>query len=300
MHTVNKPHDTKWAERPPWHVELPGGDTLSREAGTLLMGIVNVTPDSFSDGGRFFDYEDAVAGGQRLCEEGADIIDVGGESTRPGSEPVPEQKEKERVIPVIEALEARTDTPISIDTQKAAVAEAALDAGASLVNDVSALRTDPDMAGLVADRGVPVCLMHMQGTPKTMQKNPSYDDVVTDIASWLQQRVDLAVEKGIDEQKIIVDPGFGFGKTVQHNLEIMRRLDELHGIGAALLIGTSRKSTLGAVLDAEPDERLYGTLATVACAAMCGCHVVRVHDVKPAREVLKVCEAMRKGICYNS
>jgi len=275
-----------WAERPPLRIELPGGRTLDCGSSPLVMGVVNVTPDSFSDGGRFFEREDAIAQGRRLAREGADIIDVGGESTRPGSEPVGVEEEKRRVLPVVEALAAQLDVPVSIDTQKAEVAEAALDAGAAIVNDVSALRTDPQMAPLLAERAVPVCLMHMQGTPRTMQQNPTYEEVVADIIGWLSERIRFCVEAGVEAQRIIVDPGIGFGKTLQHNLELLRRLEEFHALGKPVLIGTSRKSMLGAILGAGPDERLNGTLATVACAVMAGCHIVRVHDVRPAKEVI--------------
>ena len=263
------------------------------------MGVLNVTPDSFSDGGQFYDEEDAVSQGLRLAGQGADIIDIGGESTRPGSKPVSAEEEKARTLSVIERLAERVDIPISIDTQKAEVAAEALDAGAAVVNDVSALRTDGDMASLIAERNVPICLMHMQGTPRTMQKDPAYEEVVSDIIQWLRERVDYAVSAGIDEEQIIVDPGFGFGKTLQHNLELLRRLSEFHSLGRPVLVGTSRKSMLGAILGADPDERLNGTLATVVCAAMSGCHIVRVHDVRPARETLKICQAVRQGICYR-
>lgn len=291
---------TPWAESPPFHLAGPSGPVLECTGRTLLMGVLNVTPDSFSDGGRFYEEEDAVGQGMRLAREGADIIDIGGESTRPGSKPVSADEEKARTLPVIERLAEQADIPLSIDTQKTTVAEAALDAGAAMVNDVSALRTDPEMAALVADREVPVCLMHMQGTPTTMQKNPTYEEVVTDIIEWLGERVEHAVSAGIDEGKIVVDPGFGFGKTLQHNLELLRRLGEFHSLGRPVLVGTSRKSMLGAILDVGPDNRLNGTLATVACAAMSGCHIVRVHDVKPARETVEVCHAVRQGICYRA
>lgn len=264
------------------------------------MAVLNVTPDSFSDGGRFLAAPDAVAQGRRMCAEGADLIDVGGESTRPGSEPVSAKEEKGRVVPVIRELAAETCVPISIDTQKAEVAAAALDAGARLINDVSALRTDPEMAPLAARRRVPVVLMHMQGTPKTMQRNPAYGEVVGDVCAWLRQRMDFALDSGIGEDRLVVDPGFGFGKTLQHNLELLRRLHELHALGPPVLVGTSRKSMLGLILDLPEGERLYGTLATVACAVLSGAHVVRVHDVAPAVQVVKVCEAVRRGMSYDN
>jgi len=266
----------------------------------LVMGVLNVTPDSFSDGGRFFETGTAARHGRQMCAAGADIIDVGGESTRPGSRPVDAREEMQRVIPVIEGLAHETDVPISIDTQKREVAEAALDAGAQIVNDVSALRTEPDMAALVAERGVPLILMHMQGQPRTMQRNPTYQEVVSDIRDWLAERVAFAVEHGIAREALVVDPGFGFGKTLQHNLELLRRLHEFHRLGRPVLVGTSRKSMLGMILDRPQGERLHGTLATVAAAVLAGCHIVRVHDVEPVLEVVKVCEAIRRGIEFRN
>ena len=280
-------------------IELPSGASLDTRPRALVMGAINVTPDSFSDGGRFFRPDAAAALGRDMVAAGADIVDVGGESTRPGSDPVSADEEKRRVLPVIEELTAESGVPISIDTQKAEVAAAALDVGAQIINDVSALRSDPDMAHLAAERGVPVCLMHMQGTPRNMQQNPTYGEVVGDVKAWLEERVAFAVEAGIKRDKIIVDPGFGFGKTPQHNLELLRRLHELHSLGCAVLVGTSRKSTLGIVLNAGPDERLHGTLATVACAVMAGCHAVRVHDVGPALDVVLVCEAISRGMRWS-
>jgi dihydropteroate synthase len=212
---------------------------------------------------------------------------------------VPADEERARVIPVITQIAAELDVAISVDTQKAEVAEAALDAGAGIVNDVSALRSDLTMAALAAKRGAAVVLMHMQGTPRTMQENPTYGDVVADVVAWLRERIRHATAAGIRANRIVVDPGFGFGKTVRHNLELLRRLHELHELGHPVLIGTSRKSTLGAVLHAEVDERLYGTLATVASAVLAGCQIVRCHDVRPALEVVKVCEAIRQGADYG-
>jgi len=286
-----------WQARPLCRLRLPDGKVLDTEARPLVMGVLNVTPDSFSDGGRFAERNAALTHARRLVEQGADIVDVGGESTRPGSSPVPPDEEMRRVLPAVEEL-AATGATVSIDTQKAAVAEAALDAGAAIVNDVSALRTDPEMAALIADRGVPVVLMHMQGTPRTMQRAPAYEEVVGDVRRWLAERVEFAQEAGIAGDNILVDPGFGFGKTLGHNLELLRRLHELHELGAPLLVGTSRKSMIGMVLDLPASERLGGTLATVACAVMSGCHCVRVHDVAAALEVVKVCEAVRKGLSW--
>jgi len=288
-----------WVQRPEMEVELADGRALNSADRPLLMGIINVTPDSFSDGGRYFDHDAAVERGLRLARDGADILDVGGESTRPGSTPVDPEDEQERVVPVVEELAAECDVPISIDTRKAAVAAAALYAGADIVNDVSALRYDPSMATLLASRGAPVCLMHMQGTPQNMQDNPTYDEVVSDVRDWLAGRVEAAVEAGIERDRVIIDPGFGFGKTVGHNLEMMRRLHEFHDLGQPLLVGTSRKSMIGAVLEVGTDERLSGTLATVCCAAMSGAHIMRVHDVAPVRQALQMCEAVRLGAEYE-
>src|SRR5688500_18508416 len=220
-----------------------------------LMGIVNVTPDSFSDAGLFLDPDAAIEHGLRLADEGADILDVGGESTRPGAEPVPEHEELDRVIPVIEGIRAANETVrISIDTSKAAVAAAALDAGAAYVNDVTALRGDPDMAPLVAERGVDVCLMHMLGTPRTMQAEARYDDVVADVKAFLAERIEAATAEGIARERIEIDPGIGFAKTIDHNLELLHRLRELTELGRPLVLGTSRKSFLGKITGRETAE----------------------------------------------
>ncbi len=261
------------------------------------MGVVNVTPDSFSDGGRFLDPEAAVAHGLQLVAEGADILDVGGESTRPGAEPVGEAEERRRVLPVIEGLaQAGGGVRISIDTSKASVAAAALAAGASLVNDVSALRGDPEMAGIVADSGAECCLMHMLGEPRTMQREPTYEDVVDDVKAFLEERLAFAVQEGIDERRLLVDPGIGFGKTDAHNLELLRRLDELCALGPPLVIGTSRKGFLGRILaGVDPGGRLPGTLATNVLAYERGARVLRVHDVAPARAALTVAAATLGG-----
>ncbi len=291
--------DAPWSERPPCLMELPSGRVLDTGERPLVMGVLNVTPDSFSDGGQFLAPESALAQARRMCAEGADIIDIGGESTRPGSEPVSADEEMRRVLPVVEALAASSDVPISIDTQKAAVAAAALEAGAQIINDTSALRTDPDMAAVAARADAALVLMHMQGTPRTMQADPAYGEVVADVKAWLAERLERATAAGIPPDRLIVDPGFGFGKTLLHNLELLRRLGELHGLGRPLLVGTSRKSMLGAILKARAGERLSATLATVACAVMAGCHIVRVHDVRPALEVVKVCEAVRRGARYE-
>jgi dihydropteroate synthase len=267
---------------------------VAPEAGAdfSVMGVVNVTPDSFSDGGLYFDATVAIAHGLELEAEGADILDIGGESTRPGAEPVDARAELDRVLPVIEGLrEGGTAARISIDTSKAAVAAAALDAGAALVNDVTALRGDPAMAELVAARNVPCCLMHMLGEPRTMQVDPHYDDVVSDIKAFLEERMAFAIAAGIAEERILIDPGIGFGKTVEHNLELLARLDELVALGRPVVIGTSRKSFLGRVTGRSVSERLAATVATNVLAYERGARVFRVHDVAPVRDALVIAGA---------
>jgi dihydropteroate synthase len=258
----------------------------------LIMGVVNVTPDSFSDGGLFLDADAAVEHGLRLTAEGADILDIGGESTRPGADPVGEDEELRRVVPVIERLVRSGQARLSIDTTKAAVARAALAAGASLVNDVSALRFDPAMAGLVAETGAGCCLMHMLGEPRTMQEDPRYGDVVSDVKSFLEERLAFAVAEGVDEERVWLDPGIGFGKTVAHNLELLRRLGEIVAIGRPVVVGTSRKSFLGKLAGGRPEgERLPGTIATNVLALERGASVFRVHDVAPVVDALAVAAA---------
>ena len=254
------------------------------------MGVVNVTPDSFSDGGRFLDADAAVAQGQRLAGEGADLLDVGGESTRPGADPVPADEERRRVVPVIERL-ATTGAQLSVDTSKASVAQATLDAGATFVNDVTALRADPELAAVVAQAGCDCCLMHMLGDPRTMQEDPRYDDVVSDVKAFLEERIAFATRQGIAEERILVDPGIGFGKTLEHNLILLRRLDEIAALGRPVVVGTSRKSFLGKLTGAEVDDRLPGTIATNVLALERGATVFRVHDVAPVRDALKVAAA---------
>jgi dihydropteroate synthase len=269
-----------------------------------LMGVVNVTPDSFSDGGEFLDADAAIAHGRLLVEQGAEIVDIGGESTRPGAQPVALEQELQRVLPVVEGLVAAMRSmpvraQISIDTSKAAVARAALAAGASLVNDVSAFRADPEMAAVVADSGAECCLMHMLGEPRTMQEDPRYDDVVDEVRAFLAERLAFAVDAGIERDRIMLDPGIGFGKTEQHNLELLRRLPEIVSIGAPVVIGTSRKAFIGRILARkaglqEPvpaDGRLAGTLATNVLAYERGASVFRVHDVAPVRDALAVAAA---------
>ena len=255
------------------------------------MGVVNVTPDSFSDGGLFLDPEAAVAHGRELIEAGAEILDVGGESTRPGAEPVGEDEELRRVVPVIEGLRDGSSR-ISIDTSKAAVAAAALKTGAEIVNDVTALRGDPEMAALCADRGATVVLMHMLGEPRTMQDNPRYDDVVADVKAFLAQRLEAAVAAGIEEDRVWLDPGIGFGKTGAHNMELLRRLGELRDLGRPLVVGTSRKSFIGKVDGSPADQRLGGTIASSVLAATEGADVLRVHDVAEVRQALTVATAI--------
>jgi dihydropteroate synthase len=256
------------------------------------MGVVNVTPDSFSDGGAFDDHLAAIAHARRLAGEGAEIIDVGGESTRPGADPVPAATELERVIPVVDGIAGLSlPVQISIDTMKVAVAEAALDAGATYVNDVTAFRHEPDLAALVADRNVDCCLMHMLGEPRTMQRNPQYDDVVDDVKAFLHERLSAATSAGIAEERIHLDPGIGFGKTLEHNLELLRRLDELTTLGRPLVIGTSRKSFLGRLTGRDVTERVHATVATTVIAFERGARVFRVHDVAATADALAVAAA---------
>jgi dihydropteroate synthase len=261
-----------------------------------IMGVLNVTPDSFSDGGEWFDAEKAVAHARELVGEGADILDVGGESTRPYAEPVTQGEELRRVVPVLERI-GDLGATLSIDTSKAAVARAALDAGARIVNDVTALRGDPQMAAVVAEAGVDCCLMHMLGEPRTMQVDPHYDDVVSDVKAFLEERLAFAVEHGIAEERIWLDPGIGFGKTIEHNLALLDRLDEIAAIGRPLVIGTSRKSFLGTITGRpEPADRAVATAATNVLALERGATVFRVHDVRPTRDALLVAAATLAGI----
>ena len=258
------------------------------------MGVVNVTPDSFSDGGRFLDPGAAVEHGRRLAAEGAEMLDVGGESTRPGSAGVPAEEELRRVLPVVEELAAAGVT-VSIDTSKAAVADAALDAGAAYVNDVTAFRGDPDLAALVASRGVPCCLMHMLGTPRTMQDDPRYDDVVSEVKAFLEQRLAFAVAEGVAEERVMLDPGIGFGKTLDHNLELLARLDEIAALGRPVVVGVSRKSFLGRITGREAAERAVATAAANVLALERGASVFRVHDVAETRDALAVAAATLAG-----
>src|SRR5919197_336840 len=264
---------------------------IGRPMGPRIMGILNVTPDSFSDGGEWFEYDQAVAHGRALVAEGADILDVGGESTRPGADPVGLDEELRRVVPVIGALRG-VGAQLSVDTMKLTVAEAAVDAGATYVNDVTAFRHEPEIAGFVADRGCDCCLMHMLGEPRTMQEDPRYDDVVDDVRSFLEQRIEFAVGEGVREERIMVDPGIGFGKTLAHNLQLLRRLDEIVAVGFPVVVGTSRKSFLGRLTGREdPHERVAGTVATSVLALERGATVFRVHDVAPNADAIAVAAA---------
>lgn len=255
-----------------------------------LMGVVNVTPDSFSDGGQYLDAGAAVRHGEELARDGAAILDVGGESTRPGAVEVGEAEELRRVEPVVAGLAG--SAAVSIDTSKLAVAEAALDAGASIVNDVTAFKHDPEMAGLCAERGVGVVLMHMPGNPRTMQDDPRYGDVVDDVKAFLAERVEFAVGEGVEEERIWLDPGIGFGKTLEHNLELLRRLGELRELGRPLVVGTSRKSFIGRVDGSDVEDRIGGSIATSVLAVAEGAEVLRVHDVAEMAQALAVANAV--------
>jgi dihydropteroate synthase len=259
---------------------------------TRLMGVVNVTPDSFSDGGLFLDPETAVRRGIELAEQGADVLDIGGESTRPGAAAVPASEEIDRVVPVIKRLAAEVDVPISIDTRKSAVATAAIDAGASIVNDVSAARDDPAILDVVREAGAGLVLMHMLGEPGTMQRDPHYDDVVAEVRSFLGERAATAVAAGIERGRLCVDPGIGFGKTVEHNLTLLRDVEALRIEGIPLLLGPSRKSFIGRITGAEADDRLGGTAGAVAWLAGKRVEMIRVHDVREMRQVVQVVDAI--------
>jgi len=259
----------------------------------LIMGIINITPDSFSDGGRCFDRRDAIDQARALAAAGADILDIGGESTRPFAEPVPLEEELRRVLPVIRAIAGELATPISIDTYKARVADAALQAGASMINDISALRFDPEMAPLAARAGAPVALMHMHGTPRDMQRHPHYEDLMGEIKAFLRERRDFALSQGIPQELIVLDPGIGFGKTFQHNLEIINNLDAFLDLGCPVLIGPSRKAFIGHLLNLPNGEvRDVGTLAAIAISALKGARIVRTHNAAYARQFLTVMEAI--------
>jgi dihydropteroate synthase len=251
------------------------------------MGILNITPDSFSDGGVFLSPEKAIAQALRMAEQGAGIIDIGGESTRPGARPVSAQEEMERVLPVVEALYARIPLPISIDTSKPEVMRAAVAAGAGFINDVQALRTDATLAA-ATELSVPVCLMHMRGEPRSMQDDPRYTDVTGEVRDFLKQRLEACVNAGIPASRLVVDPGFGFGKTLEHNIELLRGLEKLQGLGAAMLVGLSRKSMIGKALGLPVEQRLHASVALAVMAVQQGARIVRVHDVGPTVEALRM------------
>ncbi len=272
-----------------------GKHTLELGRKSLIMGVLNVTPDSFSDGGHYFTREQAIKQALDLVADGADIIDIGGESTRPYAEKVSLEQEMERVIPVIEELGRIINIPISIDTYKAKVAEAAVKAGASIINDISALRFDPEMGSVVKEAGVPVILMHMKGTPGNMQDNPVYNDLMGEIITFFNEAVDNAVKTGIEKDMIILDPGIGFGKSFSHNLMIIRDFQKLADLGLPLLLGSSRKAFIGKILDKPPEQRDTGTMATVAAGILNGAHIVRVHNCRMAKETVKVIDAIIAG-----
>ena len=277
---------------PIWRIGERAFDCSKR---TLVMGILNVTPDSFSDGGRFLDRATAVTHATRLVDDGADILDIGGESTRPGSTPVSADEELERVHPVIERLaELHPGVPVSIDTRKADVAAEALDAGATIVNDVSG-GADPAMFDVVRDRGAAVVLMHMQGDPGTMQRAPHYDDVVGEVHEYLRQRIEAAELAGIDAERIAIDPGIGFGKDLDHNLELMHGVDALLDLGRPVVVGPSRKQFIGTILDLPEEERVEGTVGAVVWMVVRGAHVVRVHDVREVARAVRVSDAIARA-----
>ena len=261
---------------------------------TQVMGVINTTPDSFSDGGRFDSIETAFRHAQQLIEDGVDILDVGGESTRPGSRKVDVAEALSRTIPFIKAIREVSDIPVSIDTGKPEVMRQAVKAGATMINSIWALQQDNELE-TAAELGVSVCLMHMQGTPETMQKNPSYTDVVAEVMEFLQQRIDAAVDAGIDRTSIIIDPGFGFGKTLQHNLLLLKSLGKFKSLGVSLLVGMSRKAMIGMILDKPVDARLYGSVSTAVIAAMSGADIVRVHDVAETVDAVAIVNAMKQA-----
>jgi dihydropteroate synthase len=278
--------------RPDYKIKCRG-KFLDLGGRTLIMGILNATPDSFSDGGLHADPARALDHAREMVASGADILDVGGESTRPGSLPVSEEEELRRIIPLIERLSAELSVPISVDTYKSSVAKRALLAGASIVNDISGLRFSPDMAKVVAGAGAAVVIMHIKGTPRDMQQNPEYEDIVGEILSYMEESIRIAESAGIDREQILIDPGIGFGKTLEHNLTILNRLEELRVLGRPIVLGTSRKKFIGAVLDvAAPDQRVDGTAATVALGIERGASVVRVHDVRRMSQVARMTDAI--------
>jgi dihydropteroate synthase len=276
------------------------GDGLCLDLGrkTLVMGVLNVTPDSFSDGGHFLSPDRAFEHAEAMAAEGADLIDIGGESSRPGSEPIPAEEELRRVLPVIERVAQHLNLPVSIDTYKSEVARAALAAGAKIINDITALRHDPKMAEVAGSGRVPVILMHMQGTPKTMQINPAYNSVIDDISLFFRERINAVRDAGIQDDQILLDPGIGFGKTTEQNLEILRSLHRFRDLRRPLLVGPSRKSFIGQVLGLPINERLEGTSAAVAAAVLGGASIVRVHDVKAMVRVVRMADSIKLGVSH--
>jgi len=275
-----------------WHC---GGRRIEWGRRTLVMGILNITPDSFSDGGRYFSPTAALAGARLLLEEGADILDVGGESTRPGSEPVSAVEEMERVLPVIAALRQNFDCPLSVDTWKADVAGEALAAGADIINDISGLSFDERMAGVIARSGAGVVIMHTRGTPRDMQKDPHYKDVTGEVGEWLARQVELALAAGVQREQIVIDPGLGFGKRLEDNYTLLRELGRLGELELPILTGPSRKSFIGRILDLPPADRVEGTAAAVTAAILNGARIVRVHDVRAIRRAALIADAVRSG-----
>ncbi len=273
-----------------------GGKLLNLDERTHIMGVLNVTPDSFSDGGTFMDPDKACLHALRMRDDGADIIDIGGESTRPGAEGITEAEELARILPLIERLSKEPGMMISVDTYKAGVARKAIEAGTHMINDISGLRFDPDMAPLIAETGVPVVIMHIKGTPGDMQKDPCYEDVIGEIAASLEESMEIAYKAGVKEEQIIVDPGIGFGKRLQDNLDIIKHLSELKILGRPILLGTSRKSFIGNILDLPVGDRLEGTAATVSMGIMNGVHIIRVHDVREMVRVARVTDAVAQRV----
>lgn len=271
-----------------------GGMNHNLKGETLIMGILNVTPDSFSDGGRFSTLDNAVRRAKEMARDGAHIIDIGGESTRPGAGEISTEEELERVIPVIERLKGEIDIPISIDTYKAKVADKAITAGASMINDISGLRFDPDMAPLAAEHEVPVVLMHIKGTPRDMQKDPTYDDLIGEIIEYLEGSMEIAQRAGIDLKDIIIDPGIGFGKTWADNLTIIKQIKDFYILGCPILIGASRKSFIGGVIDRDVDDRLWGSIGAASAASALGAHMARAHDVKETKDALQLVDAIKR------
>ncbi len=258
-----------------------------------VMGIINTTPDSFSDGGHFDRFDKAFSHARQMIEDGVDILDIGGESTRPGSKFVDQNEELERTIPLIEAIRKISDIPISIDTNKPAVMQEAVSAGANLINSIDALQQENALA-VAAELDLPVCMMHMQGSPETMQKEPHYDDVVVEVMAFLQQRIDAALNAGIAKRNIIVDPGFGFGKTLEHNLQLLKSLTEFKSLGVRILVGLSRKGMIGKILDKPVDQRLYGSVSTAVISAMLGADIIRVHDVAETVDAIAIVRALNQ------